>query len=78
MQNQKTWSCILIILFLFLAAKSLFAQEKFWEQTNGPYGGDVTALAINSNGHFFAAAGCTVYRSADNGDNWTETTILYL
>ncbi|MGH7456791.1 MAG: WD40/YVTN/BNR-like repeat-containing protein, partial [bacterium] len=49
------------------------AQTDFWQQTNGPYGGDIRALAINkSNGYIFAGTfGGGVFRSTDNGENWT-------
>ena len=50
----------------------MFAQD-FWQRTNGPYGDYITGLAINSSGHIFAGTGTGsgVFRSTDNGDNWT-------
>jgi len=74
MKNLNLLLLILIPLFLSFEVESSPAQENFWEQTNGPYGGDVTALAINSNGHIFAGAGCAVFRSTDNGDSWTNVS----
>jgi hypothetical protein len=51
---------------------SLYAQN-FWEQTNGPFGGTVAALAINSSGDIFAGIQYGgVYRSTDNGNNWIQ------
>jgi ligand-binding sensor domain-containing protein len=48
-------------------------ETDFWQQTNGPCGETVTSLAINSSGHIFAGtSGIGVFRSEDNGDNWTE------
>ncbi|MBC8184313.1 hypothetical protein H8E88_24725, partial [candidate division KSB1 bacterium] len=41
-----------------------------WQQTNGPYGGDVYSIAINSQGHIFVGGTC-IYRSTDNGSHWT-------
>lgn len=46
---------------------SLHAQ---WVQTNGPYGGYIDALAVNGS-YLFAGTGDGVFRSADNGANWT-------
>jgi len=46
------------------------AQINFWQETSGPRGGNVVALAINSTGHVFAGNG-GVFRSMDNGDSWT-------
>ncbi|RIK75880.1 hypothetical protein DCC62_12435 [candidate division KSB1 bacterium] len=64
--NMKT------LLMFLLVSHSLYAQD-FWEQTNGPTGGTVNALAINSNGDIFAGIqDGGVYRSTDNGDNWTQ------
>ena len=44
-----------------------------WVQTNGPYGGKITALAINSTGHIFAGTFQNgIYRSTDNGNTWVQ------
>ena len=63
-------SFFIILLILVLSASTLHAQD-FWEQTNGPFGGIVLSLAINSTGHIFAGAGVGVFLSTDNGDTWT-------
>lgn len=60
------------ILMFLLVPLSLCAQN-FWEQTNGPVGGTVTALATNSNGDLFAGTdGGGVFRSTDNGNSWFQ------
>ena len=46
--------------------------QNFWQQTNGPVGGTVFSLVQNSNGSIFAAADSGVFRSTDNGNNWTR------
>jgi len=62
----------LIITFLLALTSFCFSQD-FWEQTNGPYGGTVKCLAINSNGDIFAGTwGSGVHRSTDNGDSWIQ------
>ena len=60
----------LIITFLLALTSFCFSQD-FWEQTNGPFGGPIYALDINSNGNVFAGTqGGGVFRSLDDGDNW--------
>lgn len=53
--------------------KRVSADSVSWVQTNGPYGGLVNALAVNSYGYIFAgtyAGG--VFKSTDNGNSWTQ------
>jgi len=48
-------------------------EDSFWEQTNGPSGGNVNSFAINSVGDLFAVTWRGgIFRSTDNGDSWTE------
>ena len=62
----------LLILFMIISTGTLRAQVS-WEQTNGPFGGDVRSLTINIGGDIFAGISSGgVFRSIDNGDNWTE------
>lgn len=60
---------------IFIFGLSIFSEsiaQSFWRQSNGPYGGEVTAFAINSDGHIFAGTrGGGVFRSTDNGASWT-------
>lgn len=52
------------------SAPSLFG-DNFWRSSNGPFGGSVSAIAMNNAGDLFvgtAAGG--VFRSQDNGDSW--------
>jgi len=67
--------CVFIVLFFVLiltAADSLFAQN-FWQQTNGPFGGIINCLTVNSAGHVFAGTIFNgIYRSTDNGATWTK------
>ena len=41
-----------------------------WQRTNGPYGGNVRSIAINSQGHIFVGD-YGIYRSTDNGSSWS-------
>jgi len=62
---------LLLIAILFPAASS--RPQNFWEQTNGPCGGNVTALAVNQTGDIFAGTtGGGILKSTDNGDSWNQ------
>ncbi|MBI5215313.1 MAG: T9SS type A sorting domain-containing protein [Ignavibacteriae bacterium] len=51
-------------------------QTNFWQTCNGPYGGYITSVAINSTGDIYVGTfGRGVYRTTDNGENWTQVTI---
>ena len=67
-------SLITILLVAGFLPLSAVAQTNFWQQTNGPFGGIVLSLAINSGGDLFAGADSYggVYRSSDNGANWSQ------
>ncbi|MGH7454150.1 MAG: WD40/YVTN/BNR-like repeat-containing protein, partial [bacterium] len=67
---HKTFSCSFSAVLTAWFAVTAAAQDNFWQQMNGPYGGDIRALAINSNGHIFAGGG-GIFRSTNNGDSWT-------
>ncbi len=64
------------LLLFGLSANTEAQAQNFWRQTNGPTGGEINAFAINnSNGYIFAGTlGGGVFRSMDNGDNWTEVS----
>ncbi len=68
-QKKSRRYCVALAI-AFSSATS--AQTDFWQQTNGPFGGDIIALAINnSNGYIFAATRfATLHRSTDNGESW--------
>ena len=69
---------ILFFLFFFeiitgFSDRSSFSQSDFWQQTNGPTGGTVYSLAVNSSGDIFAGTqGSGIFRSTDNGENWIQ------
>jgi photosystem II stability/assembly factor-like uncharacterized protein len=58
------------ILFTFFYATELIAQ---WQQTNGPYGGNVYSLA-SINGKVIAGADYGIFYSTNNGTSWTKNT----
>lgn len=52
------------------------ASDKIsWTQTNGPYGGTITALHATPEGILFAGTSeGGIFRSADGGDTWVSTS----
>lgn len=68
---MKLQQLVFVVSSLFCATEITFSQNNYWEQTNGPYGGNVTALAVNSSSHIFAGTYAGVYCSTNNADNWT-------
>ncbi len=44
-----------------------------WVQTNGPYGGDIRALAVSGTNLFAGTDGSGVFLSTNNGTSWTAT-----
>lgn len=62
-------SCAVSIITIFSIGK-MFSQSNFWQQMIGTY--DVRSLAINNNDHIFAGTfGNGIFRSTDDGTNWT-------
>ncbi len=71
------------VLFSFFAIitisfESIFAQEVLLKHTNGPMGGIVGDIAINSKGDIYAGVYSAfieyagLYKSTDNGDSWSK------
>src|SRR4051812_2498665 len=60
---------ITFLIVLFLSLHTL-AQ---WQQTNGPFGGNIQCMATNGN-NVYAGTYNGVYVSANNGTNWTLQT----
>jgi photosystem II stability/assembly factor-like uncharacterized protein len=61
-----------LIVILVLGALNTQAQ---WEQSNGPYGGDVRSLIQSGNYLYAGTFGGGVFRSSDNGESWQEKSI---
>ena len=74
--SYKNILCGLVSAWIAFFACTATAQTDFWQQTNGPFGGLIHSLAINSDGHIFAGTNANgVFRSTDNGDNWVPANI---
>jgi len=63
---------VLPLIFFFLFANTVTLAQNFWQQTSGPVGGDVRAVLVKSSGEVFVGHDESgIYRSTDNGANWT-------
>jgi len=45
-----------------------------WQAMNGPYGGNIEGLCVNSSGIVYAAAQTGVFATGDDGNNWNDIT----
>ncbi len=61
----------LVFLGGLLTNAEVLAQN-FWQQTNGPYGGKIRAIAINSSGQIFVGTDNAIFRADNNGEKWTR------
>lgn len=76
MTLQKTLSWQVMSACLLIAAKLAFSQTLVWQPTGGPSAGIVRAFAISTSRDIFAGTeGGGVYRSMDNGANWTAVNM---
>lgn len=60
---------ILVIFFFLIKVNILFAQNQFWENMEGPYGGVIYSVIVLENDTYCAGNG-GVYKSTDNGEKW--------
>ena len=73
MDKRKSLYVLFIGVFSLIAIPAFAQADDFWMQTNGPYGGEIVASAVDSQGRIFiGAAGGGIFRSVDNGESWTE------
>src|ERR1017187_7465264 len=62
---------LFLIIMLTILQIKIKAQENSWYQTNGPYGGDVGSIVIDSTGNLFAGSGQGIYKSTNDGLSWS-------
>jgi len=60
---------------LYMAVISAFlplnlSAQNYWEPTNGPFGGDITSLALDSTNQTVYAGGDGLFYSVNSGENW--------
>jgi hypothetical protein len=57
------------LVFMLLLTAEIFPQ---WVQTDGPYGGNIRAFAVNGTNLFAGTEGGGVFLSTNNGSSWTS------
>lgn len=72
MKNRKFLILFVLGFFCLYGSGTVLAQTDFWEQTNGPEGGDVLAIAADSGGRLFAGTHGGLFRSSDEGQTWEK------
>ncbi len=71
-KDGKMNKLILVLTLFFIITLKAVAQI-YWQQTNGPYGGDILSLLRNDNGNLFAGTrGKGLFISVDNGKSWNR------
>lgn len=61
-----------LIIVVFLSVFTNITAQDYWQQANGPYGGNITFLNTNSIGYIYASTFWDgMYRSSDGGNSWT-------
>lgn len=68
---------IVIPVMIFVFVLSSMVEAQTWEPMNGPYGGKIASLAINSEGDIFAGSDGMLYKTGDNGDTWERLDFHY-
>ena len=62
----------------FAVTSRVVAQGEFWQNLQGPPGGNIYDLAVNpQTGDIFGLGTNAVYRSVDHGNNWTAAGSFY-
>ena len=60
-----------VLTVVFMAALSTGAWAQFWEKTEGPFGGSITAALVTTDGTYFGGSGTgNVYRRLAGSDKW--------
>lgn len=69
----------LFTLLPFFVCNLALTQSPIWQQTNGPFGGEIISLGVDSSGTLFAGnrTFIEVFRSTDNGTSWTRSITAY-
>jgi len=75
--NKAMYRFVFNIIFLFILNPfTLFCQPDYWIHTNGPHAGTIHDYSFGENNIVYAAADNGVYKSTDNGENWSSIGFL--
>ncbi|MGH7596288.1 MAG: T9SS type A sorting domain-containing protein [bacterium] len=72
---RRITPCLLFIIGITFLFPLILCAQDFWQQTNGPFGGNVRGLAVHPNGDIYAGTETNgLLRSKDNGETWKRLT----
>lgn len=77
--KQFGFNLLFAVLSIF-TTHTLWAQNNYWNNPTGPYGGQINGIAFSPKGHLFAGVqfpwqfnlGGKVFYSLDNGEKWND------
>jgi Secretion system C-terminal sorting domain len=70
---MKKPNCLILLLIALTIAPTSECHAQ-WEQTNGPLGGETSALVVSGNNVFVCVDG-NIYLSTNNGTRWNSTNM---
>jgi photosystem II stability/assembly factor-like uncharacterized protein len=66
---------VLLFVIMFLSGTQTVLAQEFWQSTNGPNKGGVWSLAVDGQERIYALTDSGLYRSTDDGQNWTPLNV---
>jgi hypothetical protein len=63
------------LVAMMSVALSIAPAQTTWQQTNGPYGGSVSCLAVSGTNLLAGSYGGGIFRSTNNGTTWTAVNM---
>ena len=75
----RSFFSIILVLSLLLVCELEAGAVSTWQQTNGPYGGDILTLAIdptNDQTLYAISSGAGILKSDNGGENWYPVNMV--
>jgi photosystem II stability/assembly factor-like uncharacterized protein len=68
---MKIFTAFFIAIICLVLSQMPIKAENYWQSTNGPKGGDVNSVAVNSKNEIFIIEDLyNIFKSTDNGETW--------
>jgi photosystem II stability/assembly factor-like uncharacterized protein len=78
MKKSYIYLCSFACLLINIIVSNAYCQTNLWTHTKGPYGGNIYAIAVDSNDNFICSGtGGTIFRTTDKGQHWLEIGKAY-